>query len=216
MSSKQIENEHAVASLVSITPDAEKIMAYCARVSSPENQQKQEFEGLLKYCIRNEHWSVFEQANMCIEINTSRAISAQLLRHRSFSFQEFSQRYAKSTDMILYGGRRQDTKNRQQSIDDMAQDTKDWFADAQYDVWKLAFAKYEEALAKGIAKECARFLLPMGTATCLYMNGTIRSWIHYIQLRTGHGTQKEHMDIANMIKQIFVQQLPNVAKAMGW
>lgn len=204
--------------LIAVTPEAEEIMAYCARVSSPHNQENPDFAKLLAYCIKNEHWSVFEQANMTLEITTSRGIAAQILRHRSFTFQEFSQRYASVSEggFISYDARRQDTKNRQNSIDDMDSDTKAWFQEAQKDVWALAFSKYEEALAKGVAKECARFLLPLNTQTKMYLNGTIRSWIHYINLRTANGTQLEHAQIAEECKKIFAAQLPVTSKALGW
>lgn len=202
--------------LVSITPRAEELMAYCARVSNPGNQENPNFAGLLSFCVKHGHWSVFEQANLVIEIQTSRAIAPQILRHRSFSFQEFSQRYAKADSVVFYDARRQDKKNRQNSIDDFGCDVQDWFHDAQEEVWKLAYARYQEALAKGIAKECARALLPLNTATRLYMNGTVRSWIHYIQLRTGNGTQLEHKRIADKCREIFVRELPTVSQALGW
>lgn len=202
--------------LISITPDAEKTMGYCARVSNPENQENPEIAKLLSYCIKKAHWSVFEQANMVLEIETSRAIAPQILRHRSFSFQEFSQRYAQVSSCVIYDARRQDDKNRQNSVDDLCGEVKDWFRGAQAEVWNLAYKRYEEAIAKGIAKECARALLPLNTATRIYMNGTIRSWIHYIELRTGHGTQLEHMKIAQAAKEIFVRELPILAKALGW
>jgi thymidylate synthase (FAD) len=202
--------------LISITPKAEESMAYCARVSNPENQDNPEISRLLSYCIKHGHWSIFEQANMVLEINTSRSITPQILRHRSFAFQEFSQRYASVSDMVTYPARRQDSKNRQNSVDDLGNETQKWFEDSQKEVWALAFGKYQEALDKGIAKECARALLPLNTATRIYMNGTIRSWIHYIQLRTANGTQKEHMLIAEKCKNIFRQQMPAVAKALGW
>lgn len=202
--------------LISVTPDAEEIMAYCARVSNPVNQDNPEFARLIAYCVKHGHWSIFEQANMVLEINTSRAIAAQILRHRSFSFQEFSQRYASVDTFIEYGARRQDQKNRQNSVDDLPEDVQAWFAQAQHEVWEFAHAKYQAALDKGIAKECARTLLPLGTATRLYMNGTVRSWIHYIQLRSAEGTQLEHRQIAELCKMIFIQELPTVAKALGW
>jgi len=200
--------------LISVTPDAEKIIMYCARVSSPNQDSKD--TRLLNYCIKNSHWSVFEMANLVCEIETSRAISAQILRHRSFSFQEFSQRYSQATDFQLYEPRRQDTKNRQNSIDDLYPKDMDWFVNAAIGVNITADALYKEALSRGIAKECARFLLPMSTRTKLYMNGTLRSWITYLQLRTSHGTQQEHMDIANSIKDIFVEQFPIISEALGW
>jgi thymidylate synthase (FAD) len=202
--------------LISITPKAEEMIAYCARVSNPENQENPEYSRLLRHCIKHGHWSIFEQANMVLEITTSRGIAPQILRHRSFSFQEFSQRYAASTSVMKYEARRQDLKNRQNSVDDFDEETKRWFDGAQDEIWNLAFARYQEALAKGIAKECARFLLPLNTQTRLYMNGTIRSWIHYIELRCGHGTQLEHMRIAEQAKEIFCEQLPLIGAALGW
>jgi thymidylate synthase (FAD) len=201
--------------LISITPDAEATIAHCARVSSPQNQGSSP-DRLLAYCIKNKHWSIFEMANMCVEIETSRAISAQLLRHRSFSFQEFSQRYAKSTQFITYPARRQDEKNRQNSIDDLPDDVKDWFRRAQDLMHNTAETLYEKALAKGIAKEQARFLLPLSTLTKVYMTGSIRSWIHYLELRCGNGTQLEHQEVANQIKSIFIEQVPTISTALGW
>ena len=189
--------------LIAITPDAEKIMAYCARVSNPKNQDNPNISQLLSFCI-------------ILEINTSRGIAPQILRHRSFTFQEFSQRYAPVQDFVEYEARRQDLKNRQNSVDDLDEESRKWFSDVQKEIWELAYHRYSEALEKGIAKECARFLLPLGTKTRLYMNGTIRSWIHYLQLRTGHGTQKEHMEIANECEEIFIKNLPLTAEALGW
>lgn len=202
--------------LISVTPNAENTIAYCARVSSPK-QDNPNIAGLLKYMIRESHWSPFEMANMVIEINTSRAIAQQILRHRSFSFQEFSQRYSEVNDYHLYEARRQDEKNRQNSIDDLALSDKLWFFCAQDEIGKLSFERYRQALKRGIAKETARFLLPLNTSTKLYMNGTIRSWIHYIQLRNPeHGTQKEHSDIVAEIKEIFIEQFPIIAEALEW
>lgn len=200
--------------LISITPNAEKTVMYCARVSSPN--QENDNPKLLSYCIKHGHWSVFEQATMTIEIQTSRAISAQILRHRSFSFQEFSQRYAAVSSFEKYEARRQDTKNRQNSIDDMSQADKEWFEYAQDEVTKNAMWHYEEALKRGIAKEQARFLLPMSSSTKLYMTGNLRSWIHYLELRCGNGTQLEHKVIADAIKDIFVRELPIISEALGW
>jgi thymidylate synthase (FAD) len=202
---------------ISVTPDAESLMAYCARVSSPDNQENPEYEKLLKYCIKNGHWSVFEMADMTVEIETSRAIAQQILRHRSFNFQEFSQRYAKANaGYELYQARRQDSKNRQNSIADMSEEDQEWFRKAQTHVSSVANELYIEALDKGIAKEQARFLLPLNTSTKLYMKGSVRSWIHYINLRAGNGTQKEHQDIALAIKEIFKVQFPTVAKSLEW
>ncbi len=202
--------------LIAVTPKAEEIMAYCARVSNPQNQDNPEIHKLLGYCVKHGHWSVFEQASMVLEIATSRAISPQILRHRSFSFQEFSQRYAASDNAVMYRGRRQDQKNRQNSTDDLEEETQKWFLNSQNEIWELSYRKYKEALEKGIAKECARFLLPLNTGTRLYMNGTVRSWIHYIQLRTAHGTQLEHMKIAEGCKKIFCEQFPSVSASLGW
>ena len=207
-------------SLISVSPDAEKHMAYCARVSNPNNQDNEKYAGLLRYCIKHQHWSIFEQAFMTLEINTTRGLAAQILRHRSFTYQEFSQRYADSSllaDKIpLPQLRKQDEKNRQNSTDDLdpilVQELEvkmqKYFADGM----KL----YKEMLDAKVAKECARFVLPLATPTRLYMSGSVRSWIHYIELRSGHGTQKEHMDIANACKQIFTEQFPTVAEAMEW
>lgn len=201
--------------LISVTPDAERTIAYCARVSSP-NQDSEEWAPLLAYCVRNHHWSIFEMANMVVEITTSRAIAQQFLRHRSFSFQEHSQRYAPAENFIVYSARRQDSKNRQNSIDDLPVEDQLWFLHAQTEQGSEAFKLYKEALDRGIAKECARFLLPLGTETRLYMNGTLRSWIHYLQLRTTPGTQLEHLEIAEEIKGIFSKEFPAIAEALEW
>lgn len=201
------------AKLVAITPDAEELIVYCARVSNPANQDKPGGK-LLEYLIKHRHWSPFEMANMVIEIKTSRAISAQILRHRSFSFQEFSQRYAAVQEFVDYPARRQDEKNRQSSHDDLAENTKGVWTILQHDIQKKAAHLYNQALELGIAKECARFLLPMSAKTTLYMNGNIRSWIHYIDLRTDETTQFEHREIALAVKNIFAQQMPTIAYAM--
>jgi thymidylate synthase (FAD) len=201
--------------LIHITPDAEKHIAYCARVSSP-NQDNPEYAKLLAYCIKGKHWSIFEMANLCLEITTSRAISAQIIRHKSFSIQEFSQRYAAVDAYEKYQARRQDLKNRQNSIDDMSDTDKIWFDVMQDLTWEESYRRYQQALDRGVAKELARSLLPMGTQTRLYMNGSIRSWITYIEVRTDPSTQKEHRDIALEAKRIFVEQLPTVAEALGW
>jgi thymidylate synthase (FAD) len=203
--------------LISVTPDAEKTMLYCARVSNPANQNSENTK-LLDYCIKHGHWSVFEMADMIVEIETSRAIAAQILRHRSFNFQEFSQRYAEVPDdaFELYEPRRQDTKNRQNSIDDLDPKDVDWFLNSMIGIHMSSKALYNEALKRGIAKECARFLLPLTTKTKLYMKGNIRSWIHYLDLRCGNGTQLEHKEIADAIKAIFCEQFPIIAKAKGW
>ena len=196
---------------------SEELMAFVARVSNPSNQMNTKTSSkLLGYCIKNKHWSVFEHVNLTVEITTSRAIAAQILRHRSFVFQEFSQRYAEVTDFEVYQARRQDTKNRQNSIDDLDDDTKDWFSMAQQLVREDAKAVYEEALRRGVAKEQARFLLPLTTQTTLYMTGNVRNWIHYIELRSENGTQKEHADIALAIKKIFKEQFPAISEALEW
>lgn len=201
--------------LITITPEAEKIIAYCARVSSP-NQENPEISHLLRYMIAHKHWSPMEQASMTVEIETSRMISAQILRHRSFVFQEFSQRYAEAQEIVLCEARRQDTKNRQNSIDDLSDEIKKSWNQLQEQLFVLATEGYKWALDNGIAKECARAVLPMQTKTKLYMTGSIRSWIHYLELRTGPDTQKEHRDIANEIKEIFDIQMPVIADALGW
>lgn len=201
--------------LVSITPDAEKTIAYCARVSNPLNQNNQaSAPRLIKYLIREKHWSPFEMAHMTLEIVTTRGIAAQILRHRSFCYQEYSQRYSQAFDYIPCNARRQDEKNKQNSIDDLDEATKTWFLHAQEDMYKYASSVYEKALAHGIAKECARFLLPLNTATVIHMTGNIRSWMHYIDLRAGNGTQLEHIEIALACKAIFKEQLPVVYAAM--
>ena len=206
--------------LISVTPDAEKTMGYVARVSNPNNQDNPKVAGLLSYCIKHGHWSVFEQAHMTLEIETTRGLAAQILRHRSFTYQEFSQRYADSSllaeEIPLFDLRRQDTKNRQNSIDDIDDFTKQQFQIEIQKHFASAMDLYKNMLDKGIAKECARFVLPLATPTRIYMTGSVRSWIHYIELRSAHGTQKEHMDIANECKCIFAGQFPIVAEAMGW
>ena len=207
------------ARLISITPDAEKTMAYIARVSNPANQDNDNYSGLLKYCIKHNHWSVFEQSTMTVEIETTRAIAAQILRHRSFTYQEFSQRYAdaKLLETIeLPELRRQDTKNRQNSIDDIPEAQSKMLLGRIQNYFNEGLDLYNELLREGIAKECARFVLPLATPTRIYMSGSVRSWIHYIDLRSGHGTQKEHMEIANECKTIFTEQFPTVAEALSW
>ena len=204
---------------VSITPDAEKTMAYIARVSNPSNQDNENFSGLLRYCIKHQHWSVFEQSTMTLEIQTTRAIAAQILRHRSFTYQEFSQRYADSNllgNIELPELRRQDSKNRQNSIDDLEPEVVDKFNRQMNTLFSSAFGLYNQMLEVGVAKECARFVLPLATPTRLYMTGSCRSWIHYINLRSAHGTQKEHMDIANACKKVFVKKFPAVSEALEW
>ena len=206
--------------LVQVTPDAEQTMAYIARVSNPKNQENPSFEGLLKYCIKHGHWSVFEQAYMTLEIETSRAIAAQILRHRSFTYQEFSQRYADSSlladEIPLPKLRRQDTKNRQNSIDDIDDFKKQRFEIAMKRYFEEGMDIYKTMLDAGIAKECARMVLPLATPTRIYMTGSCRSWAHYIALRSANGTQAEHMDSANQAKAIFCEQFPSVGKALEW
>ena len=205
--------------LVSITPDAEKTMAYIARVSNPSNQDNEKFAGLLKYCIKHQHWSVFEQSTMTLEIETTRAIAAQILRHRSFTFQEFSQRYAdaKLLETIeLPELRRQDDKNRQNSIDDLDSAVVEKLEKQMNTLFSSAFSLYNQMLEQGVAKECARMVLPLCTPTRIYMTGSCRSWIHYINLRSAHGTQKEHMDIANACREVFIKQFPTVSESLGW
>ena len=205
--------------LVTVTPEAEQTMGFVARVSNPKNQDNPNVSGLLSYCIKHGHWSVFEQAHMTLEIETTRGLAAQILRHRSFTYQEFSQRYADSTQLgtiPLPALRRQDTKNRQNSTDDLEPPLKTKYYARMLKHFEEATNIYEEMLADGVAKECARFVLPLATPTKLYMTGSVRSWVHYIELRSGHGTQKEHMDIANECKAIFTEQFPVVAKALDW
>ena len=206
--------------LVSVTPEAEKTMGYVARVSNPKNQDNPNVSGLLGYCIKHGHWSVFEQAYMTLEIETTRGLAAQILRHRSFTYQEFSQRYADVSyireDIPLPELRRQDTKNRQNSIDDIDPITQQNFEIEMRKHFDQSIDLYKKMLHAGIAKECARFVLPLATPTKIYMTGSCRSWIHYIKLRSGHGTQKEHMDIANECKKIFSHTFPVVAEALAW
>tara|TARA_B100000424_G_scaffold78586_1_gene58684 strand:+ start:168 stop:812 length:645 start_codon:yes stop_codon:yes gene_type:complete len=207
------------AKLISITPDAEKTMAYIARVSNPANQDNENYSGLLRYCIKHNHWSVFEQSTMTVEIETTRAIAAQILRHRSFTYQEFSQRYAdaKLLETIeLPELRRQDTKNRQNSIDDLDPKVVETLNKQMITLFSSAYSLYNQMLEEGVAKECARMVLPLCTPTRIYMTGSCRSWIHYINLRSANGTQKEHMMIARAIKEIFIDQFPTVSEALEW
>jgi thymidylate synthase (FAD) len=210
----------SLVKLISVTPNAEQIMSYCARVSNPNNQNNSDYSKLLKYCIDHGHFSVFEQAFMTVEINTTRGLAAQILRHRSFTFQEFSQRYADATllaeDIPTFELRRQDNKNRQNSIDDISDETKVKWNLQIREHFSKAKAIYDGMISDGIAKECARFVLPLATPTRLYMSGSARSFIHRIQLRTAHGTQKEHMIIAEETKRIFSEQFPTVSEALGW
>jgi thymidylate synthase (FAD) len=206
--------------LISVTPDAEQTMAYIARVSNPANQDSENYAGLLRYCIKHNHWSVFEQSTMSLEIETNRGIAAQILRHRSFTFQEFSQRYA-DTNLIteripVPDLRRQDTKNRQNSTDDLGDYVKLKFQTEIAELFTHSNNLYKRMLEAGVAKECARFVLPLATPTRIYMTGSCRSWVHYITLRSANGTQKEHMDIALECKKVFTEQFPTVAEALEW
>lgn len=206
--------------LVTVTPKAEETMGYVARVSNPKNQDNPKVAGLLSYCIKHGHWSVFEQAHMTVEINTTRGLAAQILRHRSFTFQEFSQRYADASMLIekipLPELRRQDDKNRQNSIDDVDSELVTKFNKLMRSHFDEGIDLYKNMLDAGIAKECARFVLPLATPTRLYMTGSVRSWIHYINLRSAHGTQKEHMDLVEEIKAVFCEQFPTVSHALDW
>jgi thymidylate synthase (FAD) len=205
---------------ISVTPDAEQTMAYIARVSNPNNQENDKYAGLLRYCIKHNHWSVFEQSTMTLEIETTRAIAAQILRHRSFTYQEFSQRYADSSllgDKIpLPELRRQDTKNRQNSIDDLDPFEVQILEKQMATLFDSAMSLYKQMLDRGVAKECARNVLPLCVGTKIYMTGSCRSWIHYITLRTANGTQKEHMQVAEGAKKVFMEQFPTVSEALDW
>lgn len=206
--------------LISVTPDAEKTMAYCAKVSNPKAQDSDNYSKLLKYCIDHKHWSIFEQAFLTLQIETTRGIAAQILRHRSLTFQEFSQRYADATllaeEIPMFELRRQDNKNRQNSIDDINDEIKSKWGMKIREHFAKSKALYDAMIADGIAKECARFILPLATPTRLYASGSIRSWVHYIELRSSNGTQKEHMIIANECKKIFIEQFPIISEALGW
>ena len=206
--------------LISVTPDAEKTMAYVARVSNPANQDNENYAKLLAYCIKHNHWSVFEQSFMTLEIETNRGIAAQILRHRSFTYQEFSQRYADSSllaeEIPVPELRRQDTKNRQNSTDDLPEELKADLLLKINDHFKAGMELYKQLLDAEVAKECARFVLPLATPTRIYMSGSCRSWIHYINLRSANGTQKEHMDIALACKKVFTEQFPSVSEALEW
>ena len=206
-------------SLISITPDAEKTMAFIARVSNPSNQDNENYSGLLKYCIKHNHWSVFEQSTMTLQIDTTRAIAAQILRHRSFTFQEFSQRYAESNELgsiELPDLRRQDKKNRQNSTDDLDPFVRQKLEAQMITLFSSSQSLYNQMIEEGVAKECARMVLPLCTPTKIYMTGSCRSWIHYINLRSAHGTQKEHMEIAEACRKVFTEQFPSVSEALEW
>ena len=205
------------AKLIWVTPDAEALVGKIARVSNPKNENTPNVEGLLKYLIKHKHWSPFEMASMCVEIHTTRAIAPQILRHRSFSFQEFSQRYAIPTDTFATVHpelRRQDTTNRQNSIDDLPTETVEYYDQRIDDHFRRSVDLYESLLHSGVAKECARSVLPLNTVTRLYMSGTLRSWLHYVDLRGDNGTQKEHMSIARSVGEILATEVPTIARAM--
>ena len=212
-------SESMKVNLVTVTPDAEKQMGYIARVSNPQNQSNPAVAGLLGYCIKHGHWSVFEQAHMTVEIETTRGIAAQILRHRSFTFQEFSQRYANTNllgEIPVPDLRSQDLKNRQNSNDDIPEEQTKRLQDQIARYFAEGLDLYNELIREGVAKECARFVLPLATPTRIYMTGSVRSWIHYIDLRSAHGTQKEHMDIVQEIRGIFKQQFPVCTNALNW
>ena len=202
------------AKLIWVTPDAEQLIGKIARVSNPKNEDNPDVERLIRYLIKHKHWSPFEMASMCVEIHTTRAIAPQILRHRSFSFQEFSQRYAVATEINVPDLRRQDVKNRQNSIDDLPEEKVEFLQQQIDNHYRSAMDIYNSMLDSGVAKECARSVLPLSTATRLYMSGTIRSWLHYVDLRADNGTQLEHMQIARSIGDILADQVPTVARAM--
>jgi len=205
--------------LISVTPDAEKLMAYCARVSNPKGQDNENIANLLKYCIKHKHVSIFEHGFLTLEINTTRGLAAQILRHRSFFFQEFSQRYSDATllseEIPLFELRRQDTKNRQNSINDISDKTRVKWNVKIREHFAKGKAIYDSMIKDGIAKESARFILPLAVPTRLYMTGNARSWMTYIALREKSGTQKEHIDIAKECKKIFCEQFPTISEALG-
>ena len=212
-------SENMKVNLVTVTPDAEKQMGYIARVSNPQNQGNPAVAGLLGYCIKHGHWSVFEQAHMTVEIETTRGIAAQILRHRSFTFQEFSQRYANTNllgEIPVPDLRSQDLKNRQNSNDDIPEEQKKRLQDQIARYFAEGIDLYNELIREGVAKECARFVLPLATPTRIYMTGSVRSWIHYIDLRSAHGTQKEHMDIVKEVRDIFKKEFPVCTNALNW
>ena len=203
--------------LVHSTKDGDELIAYMARVSNPTNQSNKDSSKLIKYLVKHKHWSPFEMVNMCVEINTTRSISSQILRHRSFSFQEFSQRYANVEELKLPSPpdlRLQDPKNRQNSIDSEEIDKANWQGSIQLH-YAHSYRLYQNLIKDGIAKECAREVLPMGAPTRLYMNGTLRSWIHYVELRTANGTQKEHQDIAFACQHLIETQFPLTYEAFS-
>ena len=198
--------------LVHVTKDGDELIAYMARVSNPSNQSNPNNSKLIKYLIKHKHWSPFEMVNMCVEINTTRSISAQILRHRSFSFQEFSQRYASLDKLDLPKSpnlRLQDPNNRQNSLDNITEFKQTSLQNIINTNFLQTYQLYQNLLKAGIAKECARDVLPLASPTKLYMNGTLRSWLHYIDLRSANGTQLEHQTIANQVKLLVKQHFPN-------
>lgn len=205
--------------LISVTPDAEKLIAYCARVSNPKNQDNESFAGLLKYCIKNRHWSIFQMADLTVEINCQLPIATQILRHRSFEFQQFSARYSDVTEIVdvipVPDLRRQDLKNRQNSTDDLGDYVKLSLQEEIEKHFKVATTLYQKMLSLGVAKECARMVLPNATMTRLYMKGSLRSWITYIALREKNGTQLEHQEVAKACKKIFADCFPTITEALG-
>ena len=207
-----VTSNHSVK-LIHSTDGGEKLIAYMARVSNPDNQDNPSYEKLIRYLIKHKHWSPFEMVNMCVEINTTRSVAAQILRHRSFSFQEFSQRYSKTDAPTVQALRRQDLKNRQNSTDDLDPFIKQEFEIKLEQLYEHSYSLYLEMLSAGVAKECARDTLPLCTPTKLYMNGTLRSWIHYCDLRCGNGTQEEHRAIADAIRGLIEHEYPLVYKA---
>lgn len=213
MSVKLVSVTKGLGELEKLSP--EELIAYCARVSNPENQMNSSTSAkLLAYCIKNKHWSIFEQVDIGMEIITSRAIAAQILRHRSFCFQEFSQRYAKAIHAVAQDARRQDAKNRQNSLDDLSPEVREWFKNKQMDIIALSHKYYEEALAIGIAKESARFLLPLSTTTKIYMKGSARSWITYLMVRLDKATQLEHRQVAMECWTVFKDQFPIISEVL--
>ena len=192
------------------TPDGDNLVAYMARVSNPNNQDNKETAPkLIRYLIKHKHWSPFEMVSMCVEIKTTRSIAAQILRHRSFSFQEFSQRYAAVTDKaVIPDLRTQDVKNRQNSIDNLNEVDKQYYQVLMQQHFEHGMRLYDDMLKAGIAKECAREVLPLSTPTTLYMHGNLRSWLHYVELRCGNGTQHEHKLIADQIKELIAIHFP--------
>jgi len=211
-----VEKADILVEKVWVTPTTEPLIAEIARVSNPDNQKNPSYVGLIKYLIKHRHWSPFEMASLCVSINTSRRIAPQILRHKSFSFQEYSTRYAEVGGFVNVNPRRQDTTNRQSSHDDLSDGDKLWFKRNKEHLEYLAMDFYRQGLSRGFAKETMAFVLPMSAKTHIYMTGTIRSWIHYIELRASTDTQLEHREIAQAVKLIFIQELPTIAAAMGW